>query len=182
MPARRPTDLPASEEGSSSSGPYLHSGHQEIFVTSSDDFRDPLPSPPYRRVATTSQVELSQYPVQSPPYSSQHRLPILITEDMDDDRTGEKPLSDEKPKVVHYPEDVGRRPPGLGALPRFESHDNTIAPSLAGTDDEDDQSDYDWSGDEDLVDEEEKFEKKMGVQQKPKGWGLARSVSCMNLI
>lgn len=167
-------DLPASEAlPSSSSGPYLHSGHHNIFVTSTDEVREPLPSPPYRRVATSSQADLGSL---SPPYTSQHRLPI---DDMSEEKLDEKPSSDEKvqPKTVHYPENVGRRPPGLGALPRFESQENSIPPSIAGTDDESEESDYDWSAEEDLVDEEEKFEKKMGVKPKRKGWGLMRSAS-----
>jgi len=76
-------------------------------------------------------------------------------------------------KAVHYPENLGGRPPGLGSLPRFESQTGSNTPSLAGTDD-DEESDYDWSGEEDLVEEEEKFEKKMGVKQKQRGCSFKR--------
>ncbi|KIK65665.1 hypothetical protein GYMLUDRAFT_159395 [Collybiopsis luxurians FD-317 M1] len=51
--------------------------------------------------------------------------------------------------------------------------------SLAGTDDEEDDSDYDWSGEDDLVDEEAKFEHKMGVQRKKTGWGLKRIITLL---
>jgi hypothetical protein len=79
--------------------------------------------------------------------------------------------------TVHYPVDVKRAPsihephPGL---PRFETMTTSRASSIAGTDDEDDGEDYDWSGEDDLVDEEAKFEQKMGIKQKRKGWGFKR--------
>jgi hypothetical protein len=66
---------------------------------------------------------------------------------------------------------------------RNESGDFTHSPahsrasSVAGTDDEDDGSDYDWSGEDDLIDEETKFEERMGIKQKKKGWGPKRFVT-----
>jgi hypothetical protein len=80
---------------------------------------------------------------------------------------------DEKPKV-HYNDNVGPAPSYHG---RNDSTDmfQSRASSVAGTDDEyDDDEDYDWSGEEDLVDEEAKFEERMGVKPKKKGWGPKR--------
>lgn len=51
----------------------------------------------------------------------------------------------------------------------------SVASSIAGTDDEGD-GDYDWSDEEDLVDEEAKFEQRMGNAPKKSGWGFKRSV------
>jgi hypothetical protein len=148
-------------------GPYLP------LNSFAEEIRDqPLPSPPYRRVATASQVQLVAF--QSPPYTSQSRL--SLSEMNDDIRDEKSPLSgkvDETAtatRAVHYPQNLSGRPPGLGALPRFESQTGSNTPSLAGTDDED-ESDYDWSGEDDLAGEEEKFEKKMGVKQKQRGCG-----------
>ncbi|TFK56013.1 hypothetical protein OE88DRAFT_1621194 [Heliocybe sulcata] len=49
------------------------------------------------------------------------------------------------------------------------------APSRAETEDEyEDEDNYDWSAEEDLVDEEAKFEAKMGTRKIRKGWGPKR--------
>ncbi|KAI0637907.1 Mechanosensitive ion channel-domain-containing protein [Trametes polyzona] len=70
-----------------------------------------------------------------------------------------------KHAVVHY-DDV----PSPPVPDRFEPEPlSSRASSIAGTDDEDDESAYDWSGDEDLVDEEAKFEHAMGVKKKRRG-------------
>lgn len=175
MSARHSSDEPLTS--SLNHGPYH-------LNTSSEDIRDqPLASPPYRRVATASQVDLDSF--QSPPYTSRSRLSLS---EMNHDITAEKSPSDNKvddfattARTVHYPENLGRRPPGLGALPYFESHTGSNTPSLVGTDDED-ESDYDWSGEEDLVEEEEKFEKKMGVKQKQRGCGIKRYIAWIQFI
>ena len=46
------------------------------------------------------------------------------------------------------------------------------ASDLEYDDDEDDE--YDWSAEEDLVDEEAKFEHQMGIAQRPRAWGFKR--------
>ncbi|KAF8165120.1 Mechanosensitive ion channel-domain-containing protein [Crassisporium funariophilum] len=51
------------------------------------------------------------------------------------------------------------------------------ASSIAG--DEDDSDIYDWSDEEDLVDEEAKFQNKMGIKEKRQGWGFKRIVSVL---
>lgn len=179
MSSRRSSDgVEEPLTSSSNRGPYSHSDHLNIFVTSAEEIRDqPLPSPPYRRVATASQVELGSF--QSPPYTSQSRLSLSeMEDDIRDEKIDETTTTT---KAVHYPDNLGRRPPGLGSLPRFESQTPSGPPSLAGTDDEED-SDYDWSGEEDLVEEEEKFEKKMGVKQKRQGCGFKRYVGYVQCI
>lgn len=60
---------------------------------------------------------------------------------------------------VQFSDEIPRPPP-------FPHTDSDACPSsIAATDDEED-SDYDWSDEEDLVDEEAKFEQKMGKTDK----------------
>jgi hypothetical protein len=78
-------------------------------------------------------------------------------------------IGTQKPSV-HYHEDV-ISPPATGsyfAFPKSESRQSS--------DDEDEEDEFDWSGDEDLNNEEAKFEKKMGVKIKSRGWGIIRYV------
>lgn len=64
---------------------------------------------------------------------------------------------------VQFPDEFTKTPPLLhGDSDTFNSRPS----SVAGTDDED-YDDYDWSDEEDLVDEEAKFEKKMGKNDRP---------------
>ncbi|KAH9927138.1 Mechanosensitive ion channel-domain-containing protein [Epithele typhae] len=67
-----------------------------------------------------------------------------------------------QPTAVHYTDDI--HPPRPGTFQRAD----TYAPSVAGSDDDNNGSDqdYDWSGEEDLVDEEAKFEQAMGTKKK----------------
>ncbi|KAI0663140.1 Mechanosensitive ion channel-domain-containing protein [Cubamyces menziesii] len=74
--------------------------------------------------------------------------------------------------AVHYSDDIPSPPPA----DRFEPEPlSSRASSIAGTDDEDDEEQYDWSGEEDLVDEEAKFEHAMGVKKKNRSF-------CVRLI
>ncbi|KAH7931366.1 hypothetical protein BV22DRAFT_1027599 [Leucogyrophana mollusca] len=165
-----------------------------IFAASSEDFdvafrSSPLPSPPYRPVASTSQVALDSYPQDSPAYRSRINL-MADYENSGYSKSAQEPASasssrrpsetdsnskhpgGQKP-TVHYPDNVntGHVPTYINSPPKIESR----ASSIAGTDEEEEEDEeYDWSGDEDLVDEEAKFEKKMGVKLKPQGWGVKR--------
>ncbi|KAH7869025.1 uncharacterized protein C8R40DRAFT_1177155 [Lentinula edodes] len=142
----------------------------------------------------------SSYPP-SPAYRSQANMSDELHLDGDRRATGdtkwEGELSDTKPKV-HYP-DIEPVPVVSGdaispaankghlRLDEMPSRDfnrsGTNSPadamSLAGTDDEEDDSDYDWSGEDDLVDEEAKFEQQMGVKPKKTGWGFKRIVTLL---
>ena len=145
---------------------------QDIFVTSTDEVQGSQQSPPtYRRVATSSQVALdsrSLTDLETPPYRSRVNLGEKT------EKFTDRPMvEDEKAplKGVHYPSDLNSPPAHRPPIIRTDSD----APSVAGTDDEyEEESDYDWSGEEDLVDEEAKFEERMGQKQKPKGWGPKR--------
>ena len=62
------------------------------------------------------------------------------------------------------------------AIPRQNSDMTSPGPGYApsiGTDDGEDSEEYDWSAEEDLVDEAAKFESKIGVSRRD-GWSLKR--------
>lgn len=67
---------------------------------------------------------------------------------------------------------------GGGTATRRSSIDSSRAPSVANTDNEDDEEPdefYDWSDEEDLVDQEAHFENKLNLtKKKKKGWGPRR--------
>ncbi|KAI0091770.1 Mechanosensitive ion channel-domain-containing protein [Irpex rosettiformis] len=80
-------------------------------------------------------------------------------------------------KKARFTSDVPSPPSSAQPLPPFARTETGLdsirsrSPSIAGTDDED--GDYDWSGEEDLVDEEAKFEQNMGVAKKQR-WGFRK--------
>ena len=166
---------PQDPTASRTNSPYRY---HDIFVTSTEEVRGSHLSPPtYHRVATSSQVAIdsrSFTDIETPPYRSRVNLGDIdekptstpMLEDRVVDEKAPSPL-----KGVHYPSDLN--PPHIHrpAIIRIDSD----APSLAGTDDEfEEDSDYDWSGEDDLVDEEAKFEEQMGKGAKQKGWGPKR--------
>jgi len=145
----------------------------DIFVTSTEEVRGPHQSPPtYHRVATSSQVQVtldsrSFTDLETPPYRSRTNLGER------DEKSSDSPIVDEKAplKGVHYPPDLTTPPIHRPAI----LHVDSDVASVAGTDDEyEGDSDYDWSGEEDLVDEEAKFEAQMGNKPNRKGWGAKR--------
>jgi len=72
-----------------------------------------------------------------------------------------------KTTKVQFTDELKTPPLLQGDLDPFNSHPSSIQ---AGTDDED-SDDYDWSDEEDLVDEEAKFEQKMGkTDKRPRHW------------
>ena len=80
--------------------------------------------------------------------------------------------------LVHYPDNIDNEKPRRPGYHRSVSADAASSRPLssAGTDDGSDE--YDWSGEDDLVDEEAKYEKKMGVSDHAlhHRWGIRRSV------
>ena len=167
LPAQDPAAL-------NTNSPYRF--HHDIFVTSTEEVRGAQQSPPtYHRVPTSSQVALdsrSFAELETPPYRSRTNLGER------DEKPGDCPMpegrvTDEKVplKGVHYPSDLDSPHVHHPAIIRVDSD----APSVAGTDEDyEEDSDYDWSGEEDLVEEETKFEEQMGKKTKRKGWGPKR--------
>ena len=150
--------------------------HHDIFVTSTEEVRGSQQSPPtYHRVPTSSQVALdsrSFADTETPPYRSRTNLGEGDEKPANSPASGDGLLDEKVPqKGVHYPSDLETPTIHRPAIIRVDSD----APSVAGTDDEfEEDSDYDWSGEEDLVDEEAKFEEHMGKKPKRKGWGSKR--------
>ena len=99
-----------------------------------------------------------------------------------DDSTDAIDLSrdnDARPRpLVHYPDEVVEGKSPRPTHTKAESFDmlGSRTTSVAGTDD--DSDDYDWSGEDDLVDEEARYEKKMGIKDQGRyRWGVRRFVS-----
>jgi hypothetical protein len=146
---------------------------------SEDNFVNSTPSPPYRSVPSTSQLVLDP---SSPPYRSESQITLASAYEMDvyKPRQGRHDSGDSHPSdasvtqagtqkpSVHYPEDINSPP-----TPSYFNglHKPESRPS---SDEEGEEDEFDWSGDEDLQDEEAKFEKKMGVKIKSPGWGIVR--------
>ena len=150
--------------------------HQDIFVTSTEAVPDSQQSlPKYHRIPTSSQVALDSHSFtdfETPPYRSRINLGEGDEKPSDSPMPEDRAVDEKAPlKGVHYPSDLNSPPVHRPAIIRVDSD----APSVAGTDDEyEEDSDYDWSGEEDLVDEEAKFEEQMGKKAKRKGWGFKR--------
>ncbi|KAF9468793.1 hypothetical protein BDZ94DRAFT_1279344 [Collybia nuda] len=163
---------------------------QEDFLsTSAEDPRGS--SPPYRPLASSSNINISStdFPP-TPAYTSTTRLHVM------DQRTEtESPLEDPDSRpngsdikgsshrpTVHYPENLPRPPaePAPGYT-RTDSAPDVISSRASSimTDDEDSEEFFDWSGEEDLVDEEAKFEERMGVKAKQQGWNLKRVITML---
>ena len=89
-----------------------------------------------------------------------------------DSQSSDEPQKQSVKPSVHYPEELAAPSAQyFNTPPKLDSR----TPSFAGTDDEDDDRDeFDWSGDEDLADEEAKFSERMGVKLKTKRWSILR--------
>jgi hypothetical protein len=167
LPPRDPTAL-------HTNSPYRF--RHDNFATSTEEVQGSQQSPPtYHRVPTSSQVALdsrSFADLETPPYRSRINLGEGEEKSSDSPMPGDRVVDEKVPlKGVHYPSDLN---PPLVHHPAIIRVD-TDAPSVAGTDEEyEEDSDYDWSGEEDLVDEEAKFEAQMGNKPKRKGWGPKR--------
>ncbi|KAJ3503863.1 hypothetical protein NLJ89_g8241 [Agrocybe chaxingu] len=100
-------------------------------------------------------------------------VPLQGTDDPNGDTLRQKQTK------VQFPDDV-KTPPMPYPYIRTDSDFafGSRASSIAATDDEDSE-DYDWSDEEDLVDEEAKFEKHMGKKTKREGWGFKRIISLL---
>jgi hypothetical protein len=146
-----------------------------------DDVQPPFPSPPYKRVASSSHLTL-EYGAQSPAYRSEHDLPLMSNEH--GGQKGPLPGSESKKPSVHYldgtePATLRSNAPPLNDGPAHNppapmAHKLVRTMSTATDDDDDDDEfgddDYDWSADEDLGGEEAKYEQRMGKKIQPKGF------------
>lgn len=147
------------------------SDHDFLFRSGSRSTED-VASPPYRRDPSTSNINLDTY-LPSPTYE-----PNMAPE-KENLNPHQDIVYDEKAKGVQFPPEVYSPAPWHT---RNDSCDriHSRASSIAGTEDDyEEDSDYDWSGEEDLADEEAKFEKQMGQKKKRTGWGPKRIFSLL---
>ncbi|KDQ28908.1 hypothetical protein PLEOSDRAFT_1075773 [Pleurotus ostreatus PC15] len=152
---------------------YLH------FSPSADDLNNAaLPSPPYRRDPSSSNLHLHNIPglspyaihdQESPAYASRSTVMVNEKSHFVND---EPPL---KPSV-HYPEDVRAQAPVYFREESIAMLSSRPA-SIATTDDEFDEDEFDWSGDEDLRDQQEDYQRRIGNKPKTKGWGFKRIIT-----
>ncbi|QRW12748.1 transporter, small conductance mechanosensitive ion channel (MscS) family protein [Ceratobasidium sp. AG-Ba] len=122
---------------------------------------DPPPTPPYRLDASKSQEVIER--AHPPDYEREHR----------EHKHEHKPSG----AHVHYTEDDS----GQHARPARPTPSRTfsaVSATSAGSDLEDDlEEDYNWSDDEDLLDQEAKFEQKTGQRKKVRtGCGIGRII------
>ena len=87
-----------------------------------------------------------------------------------------------KSNRVQFPQDLEPSSTGVqnteGAEEKLRfalRQDSELTSHSIGTDDGEDSSEYDWSAEEDLVDEAAKFESQMGKKGKSQGWTFKRS-------
>lgn len=163
-----PSDSPLAPDRS----PRLrHNLSAELFSTSAEELA--LTSPPYRPVASTSNLHEDLPP--SPAYYPSAAHPMPVEEKRRSLSIEPEPsyqVRTPRP-TVHYGDDHGNV---KAPVYRRENTLDLISSrvSIMTTDDEESE-DYDWSGEEDLVEEETKFEGRMGGRKsKAKGWGLRR--------
>ena len=144
--------------------------HLDLFLTSSEDIANPLPSPPYRRDPSQSHLYLGPYPEESPAYKSRSNVDLCTETSAMVDQKHEAHERDsdgeEHPKhgakTARFEDDL----PSPGhSIPPFKRTDSDFdftrsprsrSPSIAETDDGEDDYGYDWDeGGEDTDDEED---------------------------
>lgn len=172
-------------------GGHLRLHSDRLFDT--DDLQPALPSPPYKKVASSSNLA-HEYDQQTPPYRSNQNLPLMSDSEYDEKaaaRANEKRReSDERPNEhehgdghrpkpsVHYPSEMPaptyRTMSGTGSTTVEEENPframHSRQSSFATDDGSDDDDEFDWSAEEDLADEEAKFQQQMGTRTRARGW------------
>jgi hypothetical protein len=134
--------------------PHLGMSHQsrsDLFATDND----PPPTPPYRIDASKSQEVIDR--AQPPDYQHEHK-------------------DSGKPHVRYPDEDGGALPRPIRPTPSRAMSSLSNAPSTVGSDYDDDfEEEYNWSDDDDLLEEEAKFERTTGQRKKVRtGCGFTR--------
>lgn len=187
---RPPSNSPSTDPSSPPPTQRRRPAHIELFSASNDalDIENPLPSPPYRRDPSRTNLYLGPYAEQSPAYKSRSNVDLydessaMVDHKRDHDHDHQSDHDDHNGKstmkMARFDNDVASPLPSTHPIPPFartesgfDSVNRSRSPSIVDTDEEDEQ--YDWSGDEDLVDEEAKFEQNMGVAKKQR-WGFRK--------
>ncbi|KAG6813928.1 hypothetical protein H0H92_005777 [Tricholoma furcatifolium] len=137
-----------------------------------------LSSPPYRSTASVSNLHEEHHLLPSPAYS-----PPLDKSMTPEKRTTPDSTSDvDKPRpTVRYADNDGKITTPAPVYSRSSTIELITSRASTMTTDDEESEDYDWSGEEDLVDEEAKFEERMGsAKMKAKrGWSIKRIVTTL---
>ena len=108
---------------------------------------DAPPTPPYRQYPPSVTSD-----IQSPPYKSRSQVQLM---EENEKQASNEEIAKSKPSV-HYPDSVPQKPSGF-----VPTHSRM--PSVPPSDDDNDEDEYDWSTEDDLVDEEaKKYEQQIG--------------------
>lgn len=133
----------------------------------------------YAEVARTSSVDLcpSRESLLMPSVAPKPGMAQRHNSQSSRSEQNTKQSASQKP-TVHYLDDVGHEPQPtyFNTPPAFDSQ----VSSAAGSDAEDEDDDFDWSGDEDLEEEEAKFEKQAGIKPQSRYllWRLVPFLDC----
>ncbi|KAF8608249.1 hypothetical protein BDV93DRAFT_519301 [Ceratobasidium sp. AG-I] len=133
----------------------LPASRTDLFSTDND----PPPTPPYRLDASKSQEVIDR--AQPPDYDREHK-------------EEHKPT----PHVRYQDEEEGEAPRPARPAPARAFSSMSGAPSSVGSDYDDDmEEEYDWSDEDDLLDEEAKFERTTGQRKRVRtGCGCTRII------
>lgn len=109
--------------------------------------------------------------VSEPNPSSEEDIVEIPLHDKEEDYRRHRPRPSGK---VQFPEELPGETPSIPFPSSYPDSDafSSRTSSIMGTDDE--SEDYDWSDEEDLVDEHAKFEQQINKQKVKKGWGIKR--------
>lgn len=176
------------DSGERRPGGHLRLHPDRLFDT--DDLQPALPSPPYKKVASSSNLA-REYDQQTPPYRSNQNLPLMSDSEYAARADEKRRESDERrhelehaaghrPKPsVHYPSEMpaptyrtmsGNAPTTIDEENPFRPTLHSRTSSFATDDGSDNDDEFDWSGEEDLADEEAKFQQQMGTRTRARGW------------
>ncbi|KAG6881263.1 hypothetical protein C0995_002474, partial [Termitomyces sp. Mi166 len=146
----------------------------DLFSTSAEELV--LTSPPYRPVASTSNLHEEDLPPSPAYYPSANHMPV---EEKRKSLLVDPEPSPPKPRpTVHYGDDDGNVQAPVYS--RGSTLDLISSRSSIMTTDDEESEDYDWSGEEDLIEEEAKFEGRMGGSKpKARGWGIRRIITLL---
>ncbi|KAG6918222.1 hypothetical protein DXG01_015815 [Tephrocybe rancida] len=156
--------------------PSADSRPQSCFSVDSLDEIPSLPKP-YGLEANNADEEDLLLP--SPSYHSSADSPMDKGKKVSVSAAPESSNDANKPRpTVHYTDDHGNITTPAPAYVRTDTFDGMSSRASSIATDDEDSEDYDWSGEEDLVEEEAKFEERMGVSKpKSKGWGIKRTIT-----
>ncbi|KAF9057504.1 hypothetical protein BJ165DRAFT_1397760 [Panaeolus papilionaceus] len=146
--------------------------HSLPLPMATDQHRHPKPRSREQDFAEADLNNQPTHPTTNVPRPILERNDSLYTDD--DNLAKNKSVKVQLPEV---PRPAAAHP--YGPYPHVRQDSDGLSSRASVFAEDDDSEDYDWSDEEDLVDEEAKFTKKMGVKAKREGWGLKRIVAVL---